>query len=241
MSDATKLLLRQVLNAYWEQTRGLYNPFESGLKCGGADVYLHEMPGGQYTNLKFQSEANLGVGSSWAAIKEAYAAANQLCGDIVKVTPSSKVVGDLAQFMVTNKLDAKGVLARADELSFPGSVVEYFQGQLGQPVGGFPEPLRSKAGCPTRARHALRRAAGRACNHDPSPRAGFEGQAHRGGPPWSLHVASELASAEGEAEGEALPFHHQRPGRFVRSPLSQGGWRLSPKILMRQSTCAESA
>ena len=81
------------------QARGLYNPFESGLKCGGADVYLHEMPGGQYTNLKFQSEANLGVGSSWAAIKTAYAAANRLCGDIVKVTPSSKVVGDLAQFM----------------------------------------------------------------------------------------------------------------------------------------------
>ena len=133
----------QVLNAYWEQVRGLYNPFESGLKCGGADVYLHEMPGGQYTNLKFQSQS-LGLGSSWTQIKESYAAANRLLGDIVKVTPSSKVVGDLAQFMVTNKLDEAGVLAQADTLSFPGSVVEYFQGLIGQPAGGFPEPLRTK-------------------------------------------------------------------------------------------------
>lgn len=133
----------QVLNNYWDQTRGLYNPFESGLKNTGSDVYIHEMPGGQYTNLKFQSQT-LGLGTNWAAIKEAYAAANLLLGDIVKVTPSSKVVGDLAQFMVSNKLDAEGVRRRAADLSFPGSVVEYFQGLLGADLMiGVDPPIRS--------------------------------------------------------------------------------------------------
>jgi len=131
------------VNAYWEAARGLYNPFESGVKCGGADVYVHEMPGGQYTNLKFQSQS-LGLGSSWPQIKEAYAAANRLLGDIVKVTPSSKVVGDLAQFMVQNGLTETQVVAQAETLSFPESVVEYFQGYIGQPFGGFPEPLRTR-------------------------------------------------------------------------------------------------
>jgi len=130
------------VNSYWDAARGLYNPFESGVKCGGADVYIHEMPGGQYTNLKFQSQS-LGLGSSWTQIKEAYAAANRLLGDIVKVTPSSKVAGDLAQFMVQNQLNETQVLAQAETLSFPESVVEYFQGLIGQPVGGFPEPLRT--------------------------------------------------------------------------------------------------
>jgi len=138
--DQTAVL---ALNAYWEAVRGLYNPFESGVKCGGADVYVHEMPGGQYTNLKFQSQS-LGLGSSWPQIKEAYAAANRLLGDIVKVTPSSKVAGDLAQFMVQNGLNEGQVVAQAETLSFPESVVEYFQGYIGQPVGGFPEPLRTR-------------------------------------------------------------------------------------------------
>ncbi|MEE9382991.1 MAG: pyruvate carboxylase [Nannocystaceae bacterium] len=131
------------LNGYWEQVRGLYAPFESGLKSGSVDVYAHEMPGGQYTNLQFQA-ASLGLGSRWRAIKRAYAAANQLLGDIIKVTPSSKVVGDLAQFMVQNDLDEHEVLAQAGVLSFPRSVVEFFQGYLGVPFGGFPEALRAK-------------------------------------------------------------------------------------------------
>ncbi|MFO7564960.1 MAG: pyruvate carboxylase [Enhygromyxa sp.] len=133
----------QVLNNYWEQVRGLYAPFESGLRSGSADVYMHEMPGGQYTNLQFQARA-LGLTGRWEAIKRAYAAANRLLGDIIKVTPSSKVVGDLAQFMVQNDLDEQLVLERAESLSFPRSVVEFFQGHLGVPYGGFPEPLRSK-------------------------------------------------------------------------------------------------
>jgi pyruvate carboxylase len=133
----------QGLANYWEQARGLYAPFESGLKSGSSDVYFHEMPGGQYTNLQFQAR-QLGLAERWPAIKHAYAAANRLCGDIIKVTPSSKVVGDLAQFMVQNDLSEDDVLAQAETLSFPRSVVEFFQGHLGVPPGGFPEPLRTR-------------------------------------------------------------------------------------------------
>ena len=135
--------LLEGLDAYWEQARGLYAPFESGLKSGSADVYVHEMPGGQYTNLRFQAQM-LGLSGRWGAIKRAYAAANRLLGDLVKVTPSSKVVGDLAQFMVQNDLGEDDVRARADALSLPSSVVGFFEGQLGRPDGGWPEPLRTQ-------------------------------------------------------------------------------------------------
>jgi len=128
------------INEYWEMCREVYGPFESGQKSGSADVYYHEMPGGQYTNLLFQS-TQLGLAGQWPAIKKAYAAANRLLGDIVKVTPSSKVAGDLAQFMVQNNLTEKQVIDEAETLSFPTSVVEYFQGYLGIPYGGFPQPL----------------------------------------------------------------------------------------------------
>jgi len=133
------------LSNYWEQTRGLYAPFEctTTMKSGSSDVYTHEIPGGQYTNLHFQS-FSLGLADQWPEIKKAYAQANLLLGDPPKVTPSSKVVGDLAQFMVQNKLDKDSLLEKADDLSFPSSVVEYFQGYLGQLPGGFPEPLRTK-------------------------------------------------------------------------------------------------
>ncbi|XP_046967671.1 pyruvate carboxylase, mitochondrial isoform X3 [Vanessa cardui] len=132
-------------SAYWEQARTLYGPFEctATMKSGNADVYLNEIPGGQYTNLQFQA-FSLGLGSQFEEVKKAYREANLLLGDIIKVTPSSKVVGDLAQFMVQNKLTAADITARAEELSFPKSVVEFFQGAIGIPYGGFPEPLRSK-------------------------------------------------------------------------------------------------
>ncbi|KAG5179986.1 putative carboxylase [Tribonema minus] len=131
------------VNDYWEEARGLYAPFESGQKSGSADVYNHEMPGGQYTNLLFQSQ-QLGLSGQWSQIKKAYASANRLLGDIIKVTPSSKVCGDLAQMMVQNHLTEEEVIERAEHLSFPNSVVEYFQGYLGLPPFGFPEPLRSR-------------------------------------------------------------------------------------------------
>jgi len=107
-------------------------------------VYEHEIPGGQLTNMMFQA-SQLGLGTQWAETKKAYEQANDLLGDIVKVTPTSKVVGDLAQFMVSNKLSFDDVQKRASELDFPGSVLEFFEGLMGQPYGGFPEPLRTNA------------------------------------------------------------------------------------------------
>jgi pyruvate carboxylase len=131
------------LNTYWETVRSnLYAPFESGQLSTSSDVYSHEIPGGQYTNLLYQSR-QLGLTSKWPEIKAMYAKANLLLGDIPKVTPSSKVVGDLAQFMVAQHLEPEDVLAQAESLAFPESVVQYFQGAIGIPPGGFPEPLRS--------------------------------------------------------------------------------------------------
>ena len=131
------------LNDYWSDVRNLYGPFESGQKSGSSDVYYHQMPGGQYTNLMYQSQ-QLGLSGQWAKIKQAYHDANDLCGNIIKVTPSSKVVGDLANFMVQNKLSKKDVEEKASTLNFPTSVVQFFQGYLGVPEPwGFPEPLRS--------------------------------------------------------------------------------------------------
>jgi pyruvate carboxylase len=123
----------------------LYAPFEctTTMKSGNADVYLNEIPGGQYTNLQFQA-FSLGLGAQFEEVKQAYTQANRLLGDIIKVTPSSKIVGDLAQFMVQNKLTPEDVINKAETLSFPSSVVEYMQGLIGQPPGGFPEPLRSR-------------------------------------------------------------------------------------------------
>jgi pyruvate carboxylase len=145
LDTGIKLADSTTYSDFWEQARGLYAPFEATvtLKSGGADVYDHEIPGGQYTNLHFQA-FSLGLSKEWPLIKKAYSAANRLLGDIVKVTPSSKVVGDLAQFMVQNKLSEDDVRARADSLSFPSSVVEYFEGLLGIPEGGFPEPIRTQ-------------------------------------------------------------------------------------------------
>ncbi|EFW99765.1 pyruvate carboxylase [Grosmannia clavigera kw1407] len=134
----------RALDTYWAQLRLLYSPFEAHLTGPDPEVYEHEIPGGQLTNMMFQA-SQLGLGSQWAETKKAYEHANDLLGDIVKVTPTSKVVGDLAQFMVSNKLSAEDVKARAGELDFPGSVLEFFEGLMGQPYGGFPEPLRTNA------------------------------------------------------------------------------------------------
>ncbi|KAM4054943.1 carbamoyl-phosphate synthase L chain, ATP binding domain-containing protein [Hirsutella rhossiliensis] len=134
----------RALDIYWSQLRLLYSPFEAHLAGPDPEVYEHEIPGGQLTNMMFQA-SQLGLGSQWMETKKAYEHANDLLGDIVKVTPTSKVVGDLAQFMVSNKLSADDVKARASELDFPGSVLEFLEGLMGQPYGGFPEPLRSNA------------------------------------------------------------------------------------------------
>ncbi|WZH44699.1 pyruvate carboxylase [Fusarium acuminatum] len=132
------------LDVYWQQLRLLYSPFEAHLAGPDPEVYEHEIPGGQLTNMMFQA-SQLGLGSQWLETKKAYEHANELLGDIVKVTPTSKVVGDLAQFMVSNGLSPEDVKAKASQLDFPGSVLEFFEGLMGQPYGGFPEPLRSDA------------------------------------------------------------------------------------------------
>lgn len=126
---------------YWETVREYYYPFESGLKAGSGEVFKHEIPGGQYSNLKPQAQA-LGLEDRFHEITAMYADVNQLFGDIVKVTPSSKVVGDMAQYLVSNNLTVQDVLERGDTISFPQSVVSFFKGDLGQPVGGFPKDLQ---------------------------------------------------------------------------------------------------
>ncbi|CAL2085486.1 Putative pyruvate carboxylase [Tenacibaculum dicentrarchi] len=126
---------------YWETVREYYYPFESGLKAGSGEVFKHEIPGGQYSNLKPQAQA-LGLEDRFYEITKMYGDVNHLFGDIVKVTPSSKVVGDMAQYLVSNNLTVQDVLERGDTISFPQSVVSFFRGDLGQPVGGFPKELQ---------------------------------------------------------------------------------------------------
>ncbi|TXD48036.1 pyruvate carboxylase [Polaribacter sp. IC073] len=126
---------------YWQTVRDYYYPFESGLKAGSGDVFKHEIPGGQYSNLKPQAQA-LGLEDRFHEITKMYGDVNLLFGDIIKVTPSSKVVGDMAQYLVSNNLTVQDVLERGDTISFPQSVVSFFKGDLGQPVGGFPKDLQ---------------------------------------------------------------------------------------------------
>jgi pyruvate carboxylase len=127
---------------YWDIVREMYYPFESDLKSSTAEVYENEIPGGQYSNLRQQAEG-VGLGDKLTKIKTNYAVVNQLFGDIVKVTPSSKVVGDMALFMTANNLTSEDVLDQTKNHSFPASVIGFFKGDLGVPYGGFPEKLRS--------------------------------------------------------------------------------------------------
>lgn len=131
----------QQLNHYWEDVRPYYYAFENGMNAPQTEVYQHEMPGGQYSNLQQQTKA-VGLGKEWDDIKEMYQKINMMFGDIVKVTPSSKVVGDMALFMVQNKLSEKDVYDKGETLNFPESVINFFEGNLGQPVGGFPKKLQ---------------------------------------------------------------------------------------------------
>jgi pyruvate carboxylase len=133
----------RLISFYWEAVRAQYAAFESDLKSGASEVYLHEMPGGQFTNLKEQARA-VGLETRWHEVAKAYRAANDMFGDIVKVTPSSKVVGDMALMMVAQGLTPGDVIDPRCEISFPASVVEMLRGDLGQPPGGWPPELQSK-------------------------------------------------------------------------------------------------
>lgn len=131
----------EALSRYWEDVRGYYSGFESQLKGSHSDVYNHEMPGGQYSNLQQQARG-VGLGDRWQEVVDMYRVVNRVFGDIIKVTPSSKVVGDMALFMVQNGLDEQAVYEQGESLHFPDSVVQLFQGYLGQPYQGFPEQLQ---------------------------------------------------------------------------------------------------
>ncbi|HXB18498.1 MAG TPA: pyruvate carboxylase [Steroidobacteraceae bacterium] len=134
----------RVISSYWEQVRRLYVAFESDVRAGASEVYVHGMPGGQYTNLREQARA-LGVSEArWPEVARAYAEVNDAFGDIIKVTPTSKAVGDLALVMVTTGLTRKQLLDPGTEVAFPESVVQFFRGELGQPYGGFPLALQRK-------------------------------------------------------------------------------------------------
>ncbi len=128
---------------YWEGVRRYYAPFEPTQRAASAEVYLHEMPGGQYTNLYKQAQA-LGLEERWHEVGRMYAEVNQMFGDIVKVTPSSKVVGDMTMFMLANNLTPQDILDPQRDLAFPESVIEFFEGRLGTPPGGFPTDLQAR-------------------------------------------------------------------------------------------------
>ena len=134
--------IREISN-YWEQVRAHYAAFESGLQAPASEVYLHEMPGGQFTNLKAQARS-LGLEERWHEVAQTYADVNLMFGDIVKVTPSSKVVGDMALMMVSQGLTRAQVEDPAVDVSFPDSVVDMMRGNLGQPPGGWPEAIQKK-------------------------------------------------------------------------------------------------
>ena len=133
----------QNLSSYWEQVRAQYVAFESGLTSPASEIYLHEMPGGQFTNLKAQARS-LGLEEKWSEVAHTYAEVNQIFGDIVKVTPSSKVVGDMALMMVSQGITRAQVEDPKTDIAFPDSVIDMMRGNLGQPPGGFPKQLVNK-------------------------------------------------------------------------------------------------
>ncbi len=131
----------QQLSDYWEDVRKRYDSFEAGIQSSSTDIYRYEIPGGQYSNLKPQVES-LGLGNRFTEVKENYRKVNEMLGDIVKVTPSSKMVGDLAIFMTQNNLTPETIVEKGEALAFPDSAVSYFSGMMGQPAGGFPKDLQ---------------------------------------------------------------------------------------------------
>ena len=143
-SRATGIILDEIqeIADYWDDIRPIYSQFESDLKSGTAEVYKYEIPGGQYSNLKPQVES-FGLGHKFKEVKEMYRTVNEMLGDIVKVTPSSKLVGDLAIFMVKNDLTPDNIVEKGQSLAFPDSSIAYFEGMMGQPVGGFPKDIQN--------------------------------------------------------------------------------------------------
>ena len=171
------------LSDYFEGVRKIYAPFESDIRAGTADVYRHEMPGGQYTNLREQARAT-GLEHRWTEVSRAYADVNRLFGDVIKVTPTSKVVGDMALFMVANDLSTADVMDSAREVAFPESVVALFKGEVGFPPDGFPADV---------SRRILK--CGRPGEVLPEPPVAYR--------PGARLAAVDLVAARGEAEKAA--------------------------------------
>jgi pyruvate carboxylase len=173
----------RLISHYWEQVRAYYAAFESDIRSGTSDVYVHGMPGGQYTNLREQARS-LGIDDTrWPEVAQAYAEVNDMFGDIVKVTPTSKVVGDLAIYMVSSGLTRERVLDPDSEIAFPSSVEQFFHGDLGLPYQGFPPALQAKVlkgrapltrrpgeSLPAADLAALRASAGKELGHELSER-----------------------------------------------------------------------
>jgi pyruvate carboxylase len=136
--DTSKM---QSIDNYWQAVRPIYTEFESDLKSSTAEIYRYEIPGGQYSNLKPQVES-FGLGSRFTEVKHMFKEVNQMLGDIIKVTPTSKAVGDMAIFMVQNNLTSENILDEGKDLAYPDSIVSYFKGMMGQPQGGFPKELQ---------------------------------------------------------------------------------------------------
>ena len=131
----------QKISEYWRDVRPVYKSFESDMATSTAEIYKYEIPGGQYSNLKPQVES-FGLGHKFQEVKDMYKTVNQMLGDIIKVTPSSKVVGDLAIFMVQNDITPENIVEKGKDIDFPDSTVSYFEGMMGQPEGGFPEDIQ---------------------------------------------------------------------------------------------------
>jgi pyruvate carboxylase len=131
------------ISTYWEHVRNLYSGFEADFRSGTSEVYAHEIPGGQYTNLRQQARS-MGIDARWPEVAATYAQVNAMFGDIIKVTPTSKVVGDLTLMMITGGLTPEDILSPDKEIAFPYSVVSFFRGDIGQPHGGFPAQLQKK-------------------------------------------------------------------------------------------------
>jgi pyruvate carboxylase len=222
----------QATAQYWEGVRRYYLAFETGQLAPSADVYRHEMPGGQYTNLYHQAQNNR-IESRWPDVCRMYAEVNRMFGDIVKVTPTSKAVGDMAIFMVQNNLTPDEVLHGTRDLAFPESVVEFFSGLLGQPVGGFPAELQKRV---LKGRPALTQRPGATLAPADFDATRKEVSDLRGRPATDREVVTSLlyprvfadyaASAEKYSDLSVLPtpafFYGMEPGDEISVDIEEG-------------------
>ncbi len=209
------------LEPYWESVRDLYAPFEAGLRAPTGTVYRHEIPGGQLTNLRQQAIA-IGLGDRWEDVQELYAVANELLGKPIKVTPTSKVVGDLAIFLATGEVDVEQLREDPGAYDLPASVLGFLAGELGRPPAGFPEPFRTKA-------VAGRAEAAPEVVLEPGDDAALDGADRRSvlsrllfpGPWRDFEQAADLHGDVSVIPTEAF-FYGLRPGRTIQVGMEAG-------------------